>query len=72
MIIRSKGVTVESLDYEVKDGKLTTKALTKDSKLGIRTEKTTVIAADAEGKATGSINLNAKAVSCQCEVDGCR
>ena len=47
----------------VKDGKLTTKALTKDSKLGIRTEKTTVIAADAEGKATGSINLNAKAVS---------
>ena len=63
VIIRSKGVTVESLDYEVKDGKLTTKALTKDSKLGIRTEKTTVIAADAEGKATGSINLNAKAVS---------
>jgi hypothetical protein len=37
--------------------------LTKDSKLGIRTEKTTVIAADAEGKATGSINLNAKAVN---------
>ena len=63
VIIRSKGVTVESLDYEVKDGKLTTKALTKDSKLGIRTEKTTVIAADAEGKATGSINLNAKAVN---------
>ena len=40
VIIRSKGVTVESLDYEVKDG-----------------------AADAEGKATGSINLNAKAVN---------
>ena len=63
VIIRSKTVTLESLDYEVKDGKLSTKALTKDSKLGIRTEKTTVIAADAEGKATGSINLNAKAVS---------
>ena len=63
VIIRSKTVTVESLDYEVKDGKLKTKALTKDSKLGIRTEKTTVMAADAEGKATGSINLNAKAVS---------
>ena len=63
VIIRSKSVTVESLDYEVKDGKLTTKALTKDSKLGIRTEKTIVIAADAEGKATGSINLNAKAVN---------
>ena len=63
VIIRSKTVTVESLDYEVKDGKLKTKALTKESKLGIRTEKTTVMAADAEGKATGSINLNAKAVS---------
>ena len=63
VIIRSKTVTVESLDYEVKDGKLKTKALTKDSKLGIRTEKTAVMAADAEGKATGSINLNAKAVS---------
>ena len=63
VIIRSKSVTVESLDYEVKDGKLTTKALTKDSKLGIRTEKTIVIAADAEGKATGSINLNAKEVN---------
>ena len=63
VIIRSKTVSVESLDYEVKDGKLSTKALTKDGKLGIRTEKTTVIAADAEGKATGSINLNAKAVN---------
>ena len=63
VIIRSKTVTVESLDYEVMDGKLKTKALTKDGKLNIRTEKTAVIAADAEGKATGSINLNAKAVS---------
>ena len=63
VIIRSKTVSVESFDYEVKDGKLSTKALTKDGKLGIRTEKTTVIAADTEGKATGSINLNAKALN---------
>ena len=63
VIIKSKTITVESLDYEVKDGKLETKALTKDSALNIRTEKTAVLAADAEGKATGSINLNAKAVS---------
>ena len=63
VIIRSKTVTVESLDYEVKDGKLSTKALTKDGKLNIRTEKTAVIAADAEGKATGAISLNAKTVS---------
>ena len=63
VIIKSKTITVESLDYEVKDGKLETKALTADSALNIRTEKTTVLAADAEGKATGSINLNAKAVN---------
>ena len=54
---------MESLDYEVKDGKLETKALAKDGKIAIRAEKTDVLAADAEGKATGSINLNAKAVS---------
>ena len=40
VIIRSKSVTVESLDYEVKDGKLATKALTKDSKLNIRKKLT--------------------------------
>ena len=63
VIIRSKTMTVESLDYEVKDGKLETKALTKDSKIAMRTEKMDFLAADAEGKATGSISMNAKAVS---------
>jgi hypothetical protein len=63
VIIRSKTVSMESLDYEVKDGKRETKALTKDGKIAIRVEKTDVLAADAEGKAAGSINLNAKAVS---------
>ena len=63
VIIRSKTVSVESLDYEMKDGKLETKALTKDGRISIRAEKTDVLAADAEGKATGSISLNAKAVS---------
>ena len=62
VIFKSKTFTVESLDYEVKDGKLETKALTKDGKVSIRAEKTNVLAADAEGKATGSISLNAKAV----------
>ena len=63
VIFKTKTFTVESLDYEVKDGKLETKALTKDGRLSIRAEKTDVLAADAEGKATGSINLNAKAVA---------
>ena len=63
VIIRSKTVSVESLDYEVKDGKLATKALTKDGKLSVRAEKMDFLSADAEGKATGSISMNAKAVS---------
>ena len=63
VVIKSKNVTVESLDYEVADGALTTKALTEGGTISVRAEKTSVLAADAEGKATGSINLNAKAVS---------
>jgi hypothetical protein len=63
IIIRSKTMTVESLDYEVKDGKLETKALTKDGKIAVRAENMDFLAADAEGKATGSISMNAKTVS---------
>ena len=62
VIFRSKTFTVESLDYEVKDGKLSTKALTKDGKVSVRAEKTAFLAADAEGKSTGSFSVNAKAV----------
>ena len=62
VIFRSKTFTVESLDYEVKDGKLATKALTKDGKVSIRAEKTAFLAADVEGKSTGSFSINAKAV----------
>ena len=63
VIIRSKTVVVETLDYEVADGQLKPKALTKDSKIEMRSEKMGMLAADTEGKATGSISLNAKAVA---------
>ena len=62
VVIRSKTVAVETLDYEVADGELKPKALTKDSKIEMRSEKMGMLAADTEGKATGSISLNAKAV----------
>jgi hypothetical protein len=62
VIFKSKNFTVESLDYEVKDGKLEAKALTKDGKVSVRAEKTTFLAADTEGKSTGSFSVNAKAV----------
>ena len=62
VIFKSKNFTVESLDYEVKDGKLEVKALAKDGKVSVRAEKTAFLAADIEGKSTGSFSVNAKAV----------
>ena len=62
VIFKSKNFTVESLDYEVKDGKLATKALTKDGSVSVRAEKTAFLAADAEGKSAGSFSVNAKTV----------
>jgi hypothetical protein len=63
LIVRSKTVTIESVDYDLESGKLKEKALTKDSKIAIRAEKMDLSATDTEGKATGSIGMNAKAVS---------
>ena len=63
LIVRSKTVTVESVDYDMESGELKEKALTKDSKVAIRAEKMDLSATDTEGKATGSIGVNAKAVS---------
>jgi hypothetical protein len=63
VIFKSKNFTVESLDYEVADGNPKMKALTKDGKVSFRAESTNVLAADVEGKATGSIAFNAKAIS---------
>jgi len=63
VIFKSKNFTVESLDYEVADGELKTKALTKDGSVSVRAEKTAFLAADAEGKSTGSISMNAKSVA---------
>ena len=56
----SKNVSVESVDYELKDKKKTEKALTKEGTLSIRVETTDLSATDTEGKAVGSVELNAK------------
>lgn len=58
----SKKVKLESVDSELKDGKTTEKALTKDGSLKIRFETTELSATDTEGKATGIIDMNAKEV----------
>ena len=63
ILLRSKTVAIETVDQECKDGKMEEKALTKESAFTVRTEKVDVSATDTEGKATGSIGLNAKELS---------
>ena len=63
VIFQTKNLTVESLDYEVKDGALATKAQTAGGSVSVRAEKTSILSADAEGKAAGSFTANAKAIS---------
>ena len=60
--INSKNVVVTAIDYEIKDTKPKEKALTKDGQLFVRIEKTNLSATDTEGKATGSVTVNSKAI----------
>ena len=62
VFITSKNIFVEAVDREIKDYKPEEKALTKDSTLSIRVEKTNLSATDTEGKATGSVAVNSKVV----------
>lgn len=60
VVIKSKNLILESLDYELKDSKTEEKGLTKEGKLSMRYEKVDVSTNDSEGKATGSISFNSK------------
>ena len=63
IIVRSKTLTVESTDNDIENGEPKEKALTSGGSVAIRAEKTDLSATDTEGKATGSVSINAKAVS---------
>ena len=63
VIVRSKTVTVQSTDTDLENSERKEKALTAGGALSIRAEKMDLSATDTEGKATGSIGINAKAVS---------
>ena len=58
----SKAIEVEAVDYETKNNKTEEKSLTKEGSFTVRAEKINLNATDTEGKATGSIAANAKAV----------
>ena len=58
----SKAIEVEAVDYETKNNKTEEKSLTKEGSFAVRAEKINLNATDTEGKATGSIAANAKAI----------
>ena len=62
VVIQSKNIELETVDYEWKDKKQQEKMLTKDGKIALRAEKVDVSVTDTEGKATGQVAVNAKAV----------
>lgn len=60
--ITTKTMEVESVDYDIKDGKPEEKALTEKSLISIRTQALDFRATDKEGKAVGRATVNAKAL----------
>ena len=63
VLVRSKNIKFETVDQELKDKKLEEKALAEGGSFSVRAEKMDFSATDTEGKATGSLAFNAKAVS---------
>lgn len=60
--VLSKAIQVEAVDYETKDDKTEEKNLTQEGSFTLRAEKINLNATDTEGKATGTIAVNAKTV----------
>ena len=66
--VTSKEITLEGVDYDEKkinkpaEKEITEKALTKEGKILLRAENISSQSTDTEGKATGKIEINAKAV----------
>jgi len=63
IIVHSKTFTLEATDSDLESGTPKEKALAAGSKVAIRAEKLEIAATDTEGKATGSVSINAKDVS---------
>lgn len=63
LVVTSKNILIDSVDREIKDNKYAEKALTKGGKITLRAETVNVSATDTQGKATGSVAINAKDVA---------
>ena len=62
VIINSKTVSVKAVDTQLDGGETKETTLTKDSSFSVRAEKNSFSATDTEGKATGSMSINAKSI----------
>lgn len=58
--ITSKDITIDAIDYDVKDGKAEEKALAAGGILRLRAENITMTASDKDAKATGKVLVAAK------------
>jgi len=63
IIVHTKTLTVASTDNDLENDETKEKALTAGSTVSIRAEKMDLAATDTEGKATGSVSINAKDIS---------
>lgn len=59
----SKDITVAAVDRELKDKKVSEKALTASGKISLRAETLSVDTNDTEGKGKGTVSVNSKVVS---------
>ena len=62
VIVNSKTFAVKAVDSQLDGSETKETALTKDGSVSFRTERGQFMATDTEGKATGSLTVNAKAI----------
>lgn len=62
VLIRSKNICLESVDYEIAEKTYKEKELTNEGNITIRAEKVDISTNDTEGKATGQVSVNSKKI----------
>lgn len=60
IVVQSKDISVESIDYKFSDNKLEEKELSKSGKISLRAETIDLSTVTPEGKAEGTVSVNSK------------
>ena len=61
--VNSRNISLQAVDYTLKNNKIEEKSLTKGSSVYIRTENVDIQATEPDGKATGQVSVNAKDIA---------